>query len=142
MSTMQMETPNHYISTAQHMPTIPPAPQRRDHIDQSLVQKFDSCPRVPDLLSVDATVTVPRLMPRPRFVEMPYWRLSVDYDTAESAYAAYSKSGAAIPESLMKAFANHNIKREDEDGRNMKRIRRTGLLDGLPPSRASFAGAA
>jgi len=142
MATLQMKTPNNGISTAQHLPTIPPAPRQSNFIDQSLVQKSDSCPRVPDLpSSADANFT-PRLMPRPRLVEMPYWRRSIDYDTAETAYAAYSKAGMAIPESLMEAFANQNINREDEDGRKVKRVRRTSLLDGLPPRRASFAGAA
>jgi hypothetical protein len=141
MSNM-IQTPNNTISPVYRMPTCPPAPGRPDDITQSLVQKFDSCPRVPDLPSspdADVASSIKRLMPRPRFVEMPYWRLSIEHDTA---YALHSKAGMTIPESLLQAFQSQDINREDSDGRKAKRVRRTSLLDGLPPRRASFAGAA
>lgn len=128
------------------MPTCPLAPQRRDIINQSFIQKLESCPLVPDLPSsptAGVTLSIKRLMPRPRFVELPSWRLSNEYATADASY--HSAAFGPISDGLMKAFEDQNINDDSEgdlDGRKVKRFRHTSLLDGLPPRRASFAGAA
>ena len=81
-------------------------------------------------------------MPRPRFVELSYWKLSTEYATAVATYN--NPIIPTIPRSLIKAIQDRSMNEESDvyDGKKTKRLRRASLLDELPPRRASFAGAA